>query len=121
RRLFGEGALSAASIPVLTETLAKEGRDSADRLAGRLMGLLLILLAGVCILGEIIVGALYWRYAGEPKNALVLALTALMLPYLIFICAAAILGGIQNVFGRFASAAAAPVILNIFMIAAALA
>lgn len=121
RRLFGEGALSAASIPVLTDTLAREGREAADRLAGRVMGLLLVTLTSLCIAGEIAVAALYWRYHGDADSAMVLALTALMLPYMVFICSAAMLGGIQNVFGRFASAAAAPVILNVFMIAAALA
>ena len=33
RRLFGEGALSAASIPVLTETLTRESKEAADVLA----------------------------------------------------------------------------------------
>jgi len=120
RRLFGEGALSAASIPILTETLSKAGRDSADRLAGRLVGMLVVVLAALCILGEAVVGLLFWLYGGEAQSALVLGLTALMLPYMIFICTAAILGGIQNVFGRFASPAAAPVILNVFLIATAL-
>lgn len=120
RRLFGEGAISAAGIPVLTDTLLKEGQASADRLAGRIMGLLLVVLAGLCVLGEVVVAALFWVYGGARENALVLGLTALMLPYLVFICAAAMLGGVQNVFGHFASAAAAPVILNLFMIAAAL-
>jgi putative peptidoglycan lipid II flippase len=118
RRLFGEGALSAASIPVLTETLANEGHDSADRLAGRIMGLLMALLAGICIVGEFVVLALYWRYRADNDSATVLTLTGLMLPYLIFICGAALLGGVQNVFNRFASAASAPIILNVFMIAA---
>jgi putative peptidoglycan lipid II flippase len=120
RRLFGEGALSAASIPVLTETLAREGQEAADRLAGRLLGLQLLVLAGLCVVGEGVVVVLYWIYGGDSDNALTLALTAAMLPYMIFICSAAVLGGVQNVFGRFASPAAAPIILNVFMIAAAL-
>ncbi|NLU21249.1 MAG: murein biosynthesis integral membrane protein MurJ [Phycisphaerae bacterium] len=119
RRLFGEGALSAASIPVLTETASKAGKDAADRLAGRILGLLLVILTGLCIVGEVAVALLYWLFAEDTQNALMLGLTALMLPYMIFICAAAMLGGVQNVFERFASAAAAPLILNVFVIAAA--
>ncbi|MGQ9651128.1 MAG: murein biosynthesis integral membrane protein MurJ [Phycisphaerae bacterium] len=119
RRLFGEGALSAASIPVLTETLARESKEATDVLAGRLLGLQLAVLAGLCVIGECVVVGLYWVYGGDSDNALTLALTALMLPYMILICTAAVLGGVQNVFGRFASPAAAPIILNIFMIAAA--
>ena len=38
RRLFGEGALSAALIPVYTETLEKEGKEEADRLASAVIG-----------------------------------------------------------------------------------
>lgn len=121
RQLFGEGALSAASIPVLTGTLADDGHEAADRLAGRIIGLLLVVLTSVCIAAEIVVAGLYWYYRADSDSALILTLTALMLPYLIFICAAAMLGGVQNVFGRFASAASAPIILNVFMIAAALA
>lgn len=119
RRLFGEGALSAASIPVLTETLARDSKGATDVLAGRLLGLQLAVLAGLCIIGECVVAGLYWVYGGDSDNALTFALTGLMLPYMIFICTAAVLGGVQNVFGRFASPAAAPIILNIFMIAAA--
>jgi putative peptidoglycan lipid II flippase len=120
RRLFGEGALSAASIPVLTGVLLKEGQEATDRLAGRIMGLLLVLLTTVCILGEVVVALLFWGYGSDRENALALGLAGLMMPYLVFICAAAMLGGVQNVFGRFASPAAAPVILNAFMISAVL-
>jgi putative peptidoglycan lipid II flippase len=121
RRLFGEGALSAASIPVLTEKLAREGEPAADQLAGRILSLLVLLLAGLTIVGELVIAGLYLLYGEQRDNAVVLTLTALMLPYMIFICTAALLGGVQNVFGRFASAAAAPIILNLFMIAALLA
>ncbi len=121
RRLFGEGALSAASIPVLTETLSRDGRETADRLAGRLMSLLIAMLCLLCVLGELVIAGLYWLYRSDSDSELVLALSAIMLPYLIFICTAALLGGVQNVFDRFASAAAAPIILNLFMIVSALA
>jgi putative peptidoglycan lipid II flippase len=67
-----------------------------------------------------VVAGLFWAYGEQRENALALGLTALMLPYLVFICAAAMLGGLQNVFGHFATAAAAPVIMNVFMIAATL-
>jgi len=120
RRLFGEGALSAASIPVLTETLTRQGRGAVDVLAGRLVGLLLAVLVGVCLAGEVVVAGLYWWYRCDGDSAFTLALTALMLPYLILICAVAVLGGVQNVFGRFALPAAMSIVLNVFMIAAAL-
>ena len=120
RRLFGEGALSAATIPVLTETLTRDGKEAADRLAGRVVAILVVVLVVVCLIAEGVVAGLYWAWGTDDNGRLVLALTAMMMPYLIFICATAILGGIQNVFGRFAAPAMMPILLNIFMIAAAL-
>jgi len=120
RRLFGEGALSAATIPVLTETLTRDGKEAADRLAGRVIAILVVVLVCVCLVTEGVVAGLYWSWGSDANGTLVLALTAMMLPYLILICTTAILGGIQNVFGRFAAPAAMPILLNIFMIAAAL-
>ncbi len=44
RAIFGEGALSAAFVPVFTETLQQDGREAANRLAGRIATLL-----GTCL------------------------------------------------------------------------
>jgi putative peptidoglycan lipid II flippase len=121
RRLFGEGALSASSIPVLTDQLHHGGTEAVDRLSGRLLGGLLMTLIGLTVLGELIVLGLRPLLAETERNALTLGLTALLLPYMIPICASAILGGVQNIFGRFAVPAANPIVLNCFMIAALLA
>lgn len=120
RRLFGEGALSAASIPVLTETRTREGDEAVDRLSGRLVGVLMVVLAVLLVLGELVIGVLYYFYHDRPEAALTLGLSALLLPFMWMICVAAILGGIQNIFNKFALPAAMPIVLNIFMIAAAL-
>jgi len=117
RRLFGEGALSAASIPVLTETLTHEGPEAVDRLAGKLLSLLITVLVCICLLAEIVVASLY--FLGKNDN-LTLSLTALLLPYMILVCTVATLSGLQNVFARFALPAFMPCILNLFMIAAVL-
>ena len=45
RRLFGEGALTNAFIPVFSETLLKEGKESATRFAGMVAGLQSIVLS----------------------------------------------------------------------------
>ena len=50
RRLFGEGALSAALIPVYTETLEKEGKEEADRLASAVIG---TMFAGLCVISAL--------------------------------------------------------------------
>ncbi len=131
RRLFGEGALSASSIPVLSEQLRHGGTEAVDRLGGKLMALLLLVLTVLVVVGELAVLALWPLLshtandipirAGLTQNQLTLALTAVMLPYMIFICASAILGGIQNIFGQFAVPAANPILLNVFEIAAMIA
>ncbi|MBN1491899.1 MAG: murein biosynthesis integral membrane protein MurJ [Phycisphaerae bacterium] len=118
RRLFGEGALSASSIPILSEHLHHGGTEAVDRLAGRLMGALAAVLVGVVLLGEIVVLVLRGVVADTERNALTFGLTALLLLYTLPICLSAILGGIQNIFGRFAVPAANAVVLNCFMIAA---
>ena len=54
RRLFGEGALSAAVIPIYTETLEKDGKGAADRFASRFAAVLLaslgVIAAGLILL-----------------------------------------------------------------------
>jgi len=117
RRLFGEGALSAASIPVLSEKLHLEGRPAMEATAGRLIGLLTFVLTVLCVAAEVVVLVLFLIYRFEPYWALTLALTAIMLPYMVQVCLAAILGGIQNIFGQFALPAAMPILLNVFLIA----
>ena len=120
RRLFGEGALSASSIPVLTDQLHRGGREAVDKLSGKVMGLLLVVLIALAIVGELVVLALFPLVEHSNRNVLTLSLTAVMLPYMIFICASAILGGIQNIFGQFAVPAANPIMLNVFEIIAML-
>lgn len=113
RRLFGEGALSAAMVPVLTETLQTDGEDSSRRFVGSLLALLfLVLCAAVLLVEGVILG---WRaFYDDPA----LELTAIMMPYMALICTVAVAGGVLNVRGRFGEAASAPLILNAGMIGA---
>ena len=70
RRLFGEGALSAAFVPVMTETLAREGQDEANRLVSRAMTMLGITLATI-VLGGVLMITVVLRSGAElgPKAA----------------------------------------------------
>lgn len=113
RRLFGEGALSAAFIPVFTSALQDPDDSHARRLAGAVLTLLASILLGIVVLGE--VGVLI---AYAVNQGLTLKLTAIMLPYMGLICLAAFLGGLLNALHRFAAPAAAPMILNVFVIVA---
>jgi len=119
RRLFGEGALSAALIPVYTEQRRQDNKK-AQLLARAVVTLLTIILAFLTLLGLscIYLGRHFGSFQG--KTELVLILTAIMLPYMIFICLVATVGGLLNVHRHFSAPAAAPIVLNICMIAAVL-
>ena len=53
RRLFGEGALAGAFVPVFTETTRLDGQSSANRLLSNAMGLLGVFLSGLMVLIQV--------------------------------------------------------------------
>ena len=116
RALFGEGALSAAFIPVFIETRQKGGDAEGWRFARKvitLVGLVLLLVVSACI-GAI---TLWMHREGlGAKAAMILPLARIMLPYTLFICLAALSMGILNSFHRFALPASTPSLLNVVWI-----
>jgi len=115
RRLFGEGAASSSLIPVYSEELQKD-REGANRLAFTVVTVIFVLLAGIVLAGEGIIWGYYRFFSICASTNLKLALSGIMLPYMILICVVAILAGILNAHRHFASPAAAPIVLNIFLI-----
>ncbi len=116
RRLFGEGAAASSLIPVYSEQLQHDPRK-AGHFAMSVVTAVFVLLAAVVLLGE---GGiwLYYHFVATTDGArLKLALTGLMLPYMVLICVVAVLGGILNTHRHFVVPAAAPVVLNVFLIA----
>ena len=116
RRLFGEGALSAAFIPVYSR-LNKDDPHTARQLASLTIGALVALLGGITLVGEIV---LYFLSLQLDHNHLALRLMMIMLPYMPLVCLVAIFGAMLQVHGRFGPTAAAPIVLNFFIVAAAL-
>ncbi|RKY08296.1 MAG: murein biosynthesis integral membrane protein MurJ [Planctomycetota bacterium] len=116
RRLFGEGAASASFIPVYSEQLHADP-DGAKRLADTVVTVLFVLLASFALIGEVFVWG--WYYFSSPNlgTATGLALCGIMLPYMVLVCLVAIVAGILNVHRHFATPAASPIVLNIFVIA----
>ncbi len=115
RRLFGEGAASASFIPIYSEALHKD-RQQAAKLANTVVTVLFIILAGLVVAGEAGIW-LYGRFfAQTSETELILSLSSVMLPYMLFVCTVAMLAGILNVHRHFAAPAAAPIVLNIFII-----
>jgi putative peptidoglycan lipid II flippase len=114
RRLFGEGAASSSLIPVYSRELQKDPQD-ANRLAFTVVTVIFVLLAAIALLGEAVIWL--WHYYSPYDNTrLLLSLTGIMLPYMVLICTVALLAGVLNAHRHFATPAAAPVILNIFII-----
>ncbi len=123
RKLFGEGAISNAFIPVLTDYLTKDGRQEALRLARSALFVLSILLVVISLSGialsPLIVKAVAPGFVDSPgKIPLTITLTRIMFPYIFFLGLVALCMGVLNVFGHFAAPALAPVLLNLAMIGA---
>lgn len=119
RRLFGEGALTAAFIPNYTDLLERDPA-LAKRFATLTLTLLSVMLVGITLLGELV---LWWIAASmdeSHKASLAIYYARLMLPYMPLICAVALIGGILQVHKRFGPPAAAPLILNGVIVAAVL-
>lgn len=111
RRLFGEGALSSALIPVLTDHLKTDGEEASRRFVGSLLKTVTLILVLLVIAVELVIAV--WRLLDED---LALRLASLLVPYMAMICIVAVVGGILNVRRHFAAPAAAPIILNVVII-----
>jgi len=115
RRLFGEGAASASLIPVYSEEL-HNNPERAAQLANTSVTVVFAILVAIVLVGEGLLWGGYGFVEGRTGPRLGLLLCALMLPYMIFVCTSAILAGIQNVHRHFATPAAGPIVLNVFII-----
>ena len=125
RRLFGEGSLNAAVVPVYTEVDLR-GRDEAVRFARVLLGAWLLILVLVSIAGVIaaplLVDAYAWGFRVDPdKYALTVLLARIMFPYILCMGLVALATGILNVHGRFFVPAFSPFLWNLAMIVCGLA
>jgi putative peptidoglycan lipid II flippase len=121
RELFAEGSMSAAFIPVLTETETKEGREAANRLVRAVLLVILLAVGTICALGiffaPVIVTLIAPGFLNEPaKFSDAVLLTRIMFPFLLFISLASLTMGALNTRGVFFIPALAPALLNIVAI-----
>jgi putative peptidoglycan lipid II flippase len=124
RKILGEGAVSAAFIPVFSDVLNTRGEKSAWELTANLLNIVFILLVmmslAIALFAPAIITVFAPGFMDDPeKFGLTVELTRWMAAYLLFIGLAAFCMGILNTFQVFALPAAAPVLLNISMIGAA--
>ena len=125
RRLFAEGALTIAFIPIFTEVLLQKGLEEARALARSTSGLLCLALVVICALGMIFAQEVLSVIApgfqpGSQTYGLAVTLTRFCFPYIFFISLAALSSGILNSREHFLSPAISPVLLNISLICCAL-
>src|SRR5690606_1049973 len=109
RRLFGEGAFSAAFVPLFAGALAAEGREQARRVAEGALSVLFVSLAALTILAILFMPEamtlLAPGFRQDPERfALAVELTRLTFPYLMLICLVALFSGVLNGLDRFAVA-----------------
>lgn len=122
RRLFGEGALSAAFIPVFVETRKQEGGAAAWVLARQVISLTAAVLLAVVALGWALLVILLGVYGDRfgPVALVTIDLLRILLPYVLFVCLMALSMGILNSLHRFALPAITPALLNVIWIVALL-
>lgn len=113
RRLLGEGALTAALIPTLSEEVEENGRAGAFALVNRVASWLLVVTVALVLL---LIGALAVLRAMpdlEPRWYLGARLAQILFPYMIVICLAAVFGAVLNLIGEYAVPALTAVWLNL--------
>ncbi len=118
RRLFGEGALSAAFLPEYARLL-KRDPELAARFATTVVGAVAAGLTVIAGLGELALLAAWKLELVEPGGELALKLAMVMLPFMPIVCVTALVGSRLQTHRVFFPTAAAPIILNVFIIAAA--
>jgi putative peptidoglycan lipid II flippase len=123
RRLFAEGAFTQAFAPQYAKRLEAEGPEIADRLAGEALSVLLAVTGAATGLAMLAMPAInsviFAGYRDDPETfALANTLTMITMSYLIAITAATVFSSMLNARGRFFAAAAAPILLNLCLLAA---
>ena len=124
RKLFGEGALTAAFVPIFKGEVEREGVEKAARLARAVMTSVLVCLVAATVLATgAVEGVSRWLAAhatdgSDGRIELASSLVETLLPYMVFICAAAFGTGVVNALGRFKASSFMPALLNVCWIAA---
>src|SRR4029079_6589592 len=121
RAIFAEGAFNAAFVPAYARVRRQGGTGDAALFASRifvlLLGAELLLLAIALAFTPTMIALLAPGFSSDPQRfALASELTRITFPYLVLVSLVTLYGGILNTLGRFASPAAAPVMLNLAMI-----
>lgn len=121
RRVTAEGAFSVSFVPLYSEALEKEGRESADDFAGNAMVLMFWILLAFTIMimaaMPIVISLIAPGFTDDPERFdMAVTLSRITFPYLLMMSISALIGGVLTVHGRFAPFAAAPLLFNLALI-----
>ena len=122
RAIFAEGAFNAAFVPAYARIRHQSGaapaRLFADRVFTMLFAVEAVLLAVALLFTPLVISLLAPGFREDPHRfALAVELTRITFPYLLLISLVTLYGGILNALQRFATPAAAPILLNLSMMA----
>jgi putative peptidoglycan lipid II flippase len=117
RRLLGEGALTAAFIPIFKEKEKNASEAEMWRAANAVMSALLIFSAVVIALALAGLSLALATAQFDAKTRLMLELLRVMFPYMGLVCLAAVFMGVLNARGHFFIPALGAALLNVVMIA----
>ncbi len=125
RRLFGEGTLTVAMVPVLREVRARQGDAAALRVARITWSFFAVVVLAVGILGSLgaggVVRVLALGFLDDPvRLALATRLLHVTFPYLVFIGLVGLAQGILNAFDHFFLPAFHPILYNLALLTGAL-
>ena len=125
RRLFAEGAFSAAFVPMFSKRLHGEGGlESARSFSADVLSVLVPVLIGLTALFEIAMPGVIWLLADKPIDPETfdysVAFARIMFPYILLISLVTLLTGMLNSVSRFSPGASFPIILNLVLIGALL-
>lgn len=116
RRLLGEGALTAAFIPIFKEKEKVHGEAEMWRSANAVISGLVI--AACAVIAIVMIGLSLALAVGHfpEKTELMLRLLRVMFPYMLLVCVAAAMMGMLNARGHFFIPAMGAAMLNVVMI-----
>ncbi|MGI9493345.1 MAG: murein biosynthesis integral membrane protein MurJ, partial [Geminicoccaceae bacterium] len=122
RRLFAEGAFNAGFVPLFARTLEGNGKAAARDFAAQAQAVLAAVLVPLVILAIIfmpwIIRVMVPGFeVGSERYEGAVNLSRITFCYILFISLVALYGGILNSMNQFAVPAAAPIILNLCLIA----
>ncbi len=125
RRLFAEGAFSAAFVPLFARELQEGGRAEALAFARQAQAALLLVLVPFTVLLVLAMPGVMAVLApgmrdDAPTFAMAIEFGRIAFPYLLFISLVSLYGGVLNSIDRFAHVAATPILLNLTLIGAVL-